>query len=72
MKLYKIVNSSYYEALSLNFLLAEMKLKCAEEDNVQQVQICTAYNDANYVLNDANKFISRVLSDFDKFKIETL
>ena len=74
MKLYEIANSSYHEALSLNFLLADMDLNFMEEDNnsTQQTQICLAYNDANYISCNSYKFISRVLTDFDNYPIETL
>ena len=70
MKLYEIANSSYHGALSLNFLLADMDLNCMEE--TQDTQICLAYNDAIYISYDSYKFISRVLTDFDNYPIETL
>lgn len=72
MKLYDIANPSYREALSLNFLLTEMNLTCANNENSQCTPICLAYNDDNYVPGDAYKFISRVLSDFDSFEVEIL
>ncbi len=74
MKLYEIANSSYHDALSLNFLLADMDLNFTEEDNnsTRHTQICLAYNDANYISCDSYKFISRVLTDFDNYPIEIL